>query len=147
MLELSVSEILNLKHYITNRIDNILDKPILKNTKNLQVTQIMRVLDKKRAVDQNKIVIAAKKYKVGKVLKYTGAALNVVNPVYWFRKLVINTSVDLMTKKICVVIIGIVGEETTNVYSKKLFDKPMSLDVVEKEMMKFLEEGGIDDED
>ncbi|MBN2605645.1 MAG: hypothetical protein JXR62_07485 [Bacilli bacterium] len=141
MLELSVNELLNLNHYITDRIDNILDKPILKNTKNLQVTKIMQILDKKKAVEQHKIVKTAKKYKVGKVLKYASAAVNVVNPVYWFRKLVINTSVDLMTKKVCVVIIGVVGEETTKIYSKKLFNKPMELDIVEKEMLKFLEEG------
>lgn len=141
MLELSINELLNLNHYITNRIDDILDKPILKNTKNLQVTKIMQILDKKRAVEENKIVKAAKKYKVGKVLKYAGAAVNVVNPVYWFRKLVINTSVDMMTKKVCVVIIGIVGEETTKIYSKKLFDKPMELDIVEKEMLQLLEDG------
>ena len=148
MLELSVNELLNLNHYITDRIDVILDKPILKNTKNLQVTKIMQMLDKKKAVEENKIVKAAKKYKVAKVIKYAGAAVNVVNPVYWFRKLVINTSVDLMTKKVCVVIIGVVGEETTKIYSKKLFDKPMELDIVEREMLQLLEgEEGLEDEE
>ena len=124
MLELSVNELLNLNHYITNRLDNILDKPILKNTKNLQITKIMSMYDKKKAIDQNKLVKAAKKFKVGKFVKYGGAVLNAVNPVYWFRKLVINTSVDVMTRKVCLVIIGIVGEETSKVYSKKLFDVP-----------------------
>ncbi len=144
MLELSVSELLDLNHYITNRLDKILDKPILKNTKNLQMTKIMRMYDTKKAIDQNKLIKAAKKYKVGKVVKYGGAAINVVNPVYWFRKIVINTSIDVMTKKVCLVVIGIVGEETTNVYSKKLFDKPLKLNVVEKEMLTLLEEGDED---
>ncbi len=141
MLELSVSELLNLNHYITNRLDDILDKPILKNTKNLQITKIMSMYDKKKAIEQNKLVKAAKKYKVAKVVKYGGALLNVFNPVYWFRKLVINTSVDVMTKKVCLVGIGIVGEETTKVYSKKLFDKPVELNIVEQEMLSLLEEG------
>lgn len=144
MLELSVNELLNLNHYITNRLDEILDKPILKNTKNLQMTKIMGMYDKKKAIDQNKLVKAVKKYKVGKVVKYGSAVLNAVNPVYWFRKLVINTSIDVMTKKVCLVVIGIVGEETTNVYSKKLFNKPIELNVVEKELLKIMEEG--DDE-
>ncbi len=144
MLELSVSELLDLNHYITNRLDKILDKPILKNTKNLQMTKIMSIYNKKKAIDQNRLIKAAKKYKVGKVVKYGGAAINVVNPVYWFRKIVINTSIDVMTRKVCLVVIGIVGEETTNVYSKKLFDKPLKLNVVEKEMLTFLEEGDED---
>jgi hypothetical protein len=141
MLELSVNELLNLNHYITNRLDDILDKPILKNTKNLQITKIMSMYDKKKAIEQNKLVKAAKKYKVVKIAKYSAAAINVFNPVFWFRKLVINTSVDVMTRKVCLVIIGIVGEETTKVYSKKLFDVPVELNVVEQEMLSLLEEG------
>ena len=141
MLELSVNEILSLNHYITDRLDKILDKPILKNTKNLQITKIVRMYEKKKAIDQNRLVKAAKKYKVAKVVKYGGAIVNAVNPVYWFRKLVVNTSIDVVTKKVCLVIIGIVGEETTNIYSKKLFNKPLELSVVEKEMLTLLEEG------
>jgi len=146
MLELSVSELLNLNHYITNRLDKMLDKPILKNTKNLQITKIMSMYDKKKAIDQNKLIKAAKKYKIGKVVKYGGAIVNAVNPVYWFRRLVISTSVDVMTKKVCLVVIGIVGEETTKVYSKKLFDVPLELNIVEKGLLSFMEEG-FEDED
>jgi len=145
MLELSVNELLNLNHYVTNRLDEILDKPILKNTKNIQMTKIMGMYDKKKAIEQNKLIKAAKKYKVGKIVKYGGAVINAVNPVYWFRKFVINTSVDVMTRKICLVVIGIVGEETTNIYSKKLFNKPLELSVVEKEMLTLLEEGDEDE--
>ena len=147
MMELSIHELLNLNHYITNRIGEMLDKPILKNTMNLRVTKIMQMFDKKKSIEQSKVVKAAKKYKVGKVVKYGGAALNVVNPVYWFRKLVINTSVDVMTKKVCVVIIGIVGEETVKVYSKKLFDVPMELNMVDEEVNKMLEEGVTEDDE
>ncbi len=147
MLELNVHELMDLNHYITNRISDILDKPVLKNTMNLQMTQIMSMFDKKRAIQENKVYRAAKKYKVGKLVKYGGAALNIVNPVYWFRKLVINTSVDAMTKKVCVVIIGIVGEETTKVYSKKLFEKPVELDMIETEINTMLEEGIIDEDE
>jgi len=145
MLELSVNELLNLNHYVTNRLDEILDKPILKNTKNIQMTKIMGMYDKKKAIEQNKLIKAAKKYKVGKIVKCGGAVINAVNPVYWFRKFVINTSVDVMTRKICLVVIGIVGEETTNIYSKKLFNKPLELSVVEKEMLTLLEEGDEDE--
>lgn len=141
MLELSVNELLNLNHYITNRIDKLLEKPILKNTKNIRITKIIEFLDKKKALEETKVAKAAKKLRVGKVVKYGGAVLNVINPVYWFRKLVINTSVDVMTKKVCVVVIGIIGEETVKVYSKKIFDAPVEIDFVEKEMKSlFLED-------
>ena len=147
MLELSIHELLDLNHYITDRIREMLEKPILKNTMNLRVTKIMQMFDKKRQIQESRVLKAAKKYKVAKVIKYGGAALNVVNPVYWFRKLVINTSLDVMTMKVCIVIIGIVGEETIKVYSKKLFDKPVELDMVEEEFNKLLEEGVIDEDE
>ncbi|MCK5761703.1 MAG: hypothetical protein KAH16_02260 [Candidatus Izimaplasma sp.] len=147
VLELNVHELLDLNHYITDRIKDILDKPVLKNTMNLQMTQIMSMFEKKKQIQENKIIKTAQKYKVGKVVKYGGAALNLFNPVYWFRKLVINTSVDVMTKKVCVVIIGIVGEETTKVYSKKLFDKPVELEMIESEIETMLEEGIVDEDE
>ncbi len=147
MLELNVHELLDLNHYITDRIKDILDKPILKNTMNLQMTKIMNMFDKKKQIQESKLIKAAQKYKVGKVIKYGSAALNVINPVFWFRKLVINTSVDVMTKKVCIVIIGIVGEETTKVYSKKLFEEPVELNMIEEEIDTFLEEGTVDEDE
>lgn len=146
-LELSVNELLNLNHYITDRIDEILDKPVIKNTKKMQIVKVMEMLDKKRAVQETRVVKAAKKMKLGKIAKFGGMALNAVNPVYWFRKAVISTSVSAMTKKICIVIIGIVGEETIKVYSKALFDEPVDIKLVENEMQALLEEPDEDEED
>lgn len=146
-LELNVNELLNLNHYITNRIDELLDKPVIKNTKKMQIVKVMEMLDKKKAVEETKVFKAAKKMKLGKVAKYGGMALNAINPVYWFRKAVINTSVSGMTKKICLVIIGIVGEETIKVYSKALFEEPVDIKLVEQEMQALLEEGDEDEID
>ncbi|PAT02436.1 hypothetical protein CI105_00255 [Candidatus Izimaplasma bacterium ZiA1] len=139
MLELSVNEFLTLNHYITDRVDELLEKPILKNTKKMRITKVVEMFDKKKQIEDSKIMKTAKKLKIQKALQVVGAAVNIVNPVYWFRKLVINTSVDMLTRKVCIVIIGIVGEETTKIYSKNVFDAPIELDIVEKEMEKLLE--------
>ena len=146
MLELSINEFLMLNHYVTDRIDALLNKPLLKNTKNVRVTRFVQMYDKKKSIDRNKVVKSLKKYKVDKVAKYGSMALNAVNPVYWFRKAVIKTSMDAMTKKISVVVIGIVGEETVKVYSKKLFDKEVELEVVDDDV-KQLQEGTFEDDD
>ena len=144
-LELNVNELLNLNHYITNRIDELLDKPVIKNTKKMQIVKVMEMLDKKKQVEEMKVVKAAQKMKLGKVAKYGGMALNAINPVYWFRKAVINTSVSAMTRKVCLVVIGIVGEETIKVYSKALFSEPVDINLVEQEMQALLEEGEEDE--
>ena len=146
MLELSVNEILNLVHYITDRIDELLDRPVIKNTKNMQVIKFMQMYDKKKAVEESKIVKAAQKAQVGKIMKYGGKIAGAINPVTWFRKAVINTSVNAMTRKICVVVIGIVGEETVKVYSKALFDEETNLNVVDDDVKKLLEGSDIIDD-
>jgi len=148
MLELSIHELIDLNQYISKRIDELLEVPILKNTKNIRIIKIVQMYEKKRQIEESKLAKAAKKYKFGKFIKYGGMALNAVNPVYWFRKLVIGTSIDAMTRKLCVVIIGVVGEETTKVYSKKLFDEDVDLQLVEQNMTELLNEGeGEDDDD
>ncbi len=147
MMELSVHELISLNHYISNRIDDILDKPILKNTKNIRVTNIMKMYDKKKMVEESRAMKWTKKYKVGKILKYGSMAVNAVNPVYWFRKLVINTSIDVITRKVCVVIIGVVGEETVKIYSKKVFDEDHDLNLVDDQVESYLQGGDDDDEE
>jgi hypothetical protein len=146
MLELSVNEFITLNHYVTDRIDQMLNKPLLKNTKNVRVTKFVQMYDKKKSIERNKVIKSLKKYKVDKAAKYASMTVNVMNPVYWFRKAVIKTSVDAMTKKISVVIIGIVGEETVKVYSKKLFDKELEIDVVDEDI-KLLQEGKIKEDE
>lgn len=146
MLELSVTELIELNKYISDRIDELMDIPILKNAKKMRIIQIVRMYEKQRSITESKVVKAAKRAKLGKVLKYGSMALNAVNPVYWFRKLVISTSIDVMTRKVCVVIIGVVGEETTKVYSKKLFDEDIELGVVDENMDELLTEGDEEDD-
>ncbi len=133
-LELSVDEMLLLNHYIAKRIEKILDQPVLRNTRNLRVTKIVRMYETQRAISQAKIVKAARSKAVKKTIKYTMGAINYMNPAYWFRKLVINKSVDLVTTHIALMALAIVGEETIKVYSKKLFDKDVELDLVDKEL-------------
>ena len=134
MLELSVHELIDLNQYISNRIDVLLNVPILKNAKNIRIIQIVKMYERKKYLEESRVAKAVKKYRFGKVLKYGGMAINAVNPVYWFRKLVINTSIEAMTRKVCVVVLGVVGEETTKVYSKKLFDKEIDLGLVDGNM-------------
>ena len=140
MLELSVDEMLTLNHYIIQRIEKILETPILKNTRNIRITKIVRMYETKKALEDKKLIKAAKSKTVQKSIKYTLGAINVFNPAYWFRKLVINRSVDFMSTKVSLMVISVVGEETTKVYSKKLFDKEIDFDLVDQEL-KALEEG------
>ncbi|MFW6298307.1 MAG: hypothetical protein ACOC14_01375 [Bacillota bacterium] len=133
-LELSVNEFITLNHYITDRVDNILNTPLLKNTRNVRITRVVQLFEKKKQIESTKVVKFAKNKKVRGALKATLGVMNVFNPAYWFRKLVINRSVDFMSKHIAQLIIAVVGEETSKIYSKKLFDKDIEFDLVEQEL-------------
>ncbi len=143
MLELSVDEMIELNHYITQRLDGILDQPLLKNTRNIRITRIVQLFEKKKQLEERKVVKAMRNKTVNKAFKVTMGAINVFNPAYWFRKLVVNTSVDFITKRVSLMVIGVVGEETSKIYSKKLFDKDIEFDLVEKELQA-LEKGSED---
>ncbi len=146
MLELSIDEMINLNHYITKRVNNVLEQPLLKNTRGIRVTKLVQLFEKKKQIEETKLMKAATNKNLNRAVKFTLGAVNVFNPAYWFRKLVIGTSVDFITKRIALLTIGIVGEETSKVYSKKLFDKEIDFDIVDEEL-KALENGEDDDND
>jgi len=119
-LELTVDETLNLAHYITDRVEDLLQGKILRMTRGLTLAKIYELNETKTKVDNNKFVKAARKY--SKVTKAAVAVLNAVNPVYWFRKLTKETALNIIVVRIGLSIIAITGEETYKIYSKKVFN-------------------------
>ncbi|MDD4184566.1 MAG: hypothetical protein PHI01_04060 [Candidatus Izemoplasmatales bacterium] len=124
MYELSIQEILDLTAYVTKRVEKIVDGKFLRLFKNSRISTIINILEKKKALDNSKLMKLSRKYHVSKLYSMSRAILNYANPIYWFRKLTIKPSVTLVTKEVCKMIIEIVGEETNKIYSKKLFAEP-----------------------
>ncbi|MGB4695095.1 MAG: hypothetical protein WBH29_01625 [Bacilli bacterium] len=118
--ELSIDELMTLIHYITDRVDSLFKGPILRPLKKIRISYILKVIDTKRKIDENKAVKTASKLRTP--WKVTKTVLNIFNPVYWVRKLMISTTLVAVTNKICGIIIDVVGEETNNVYSKSVFN-------------------------
>lgn len=121
MYELSIEEILELNYYITKRIETLTNGKILKYFKGYKISTIIDILNRKKAIDNSKLMKLNKKLKISKIFTVGKAVLNYANPIYWFRKLAIKPSTVLVTKEVCKFIIAIVGEETNNIYSKSLF--------------------------
>ncbi|MFA5542397.1 MAG: hypothetical protein WDA47_01350 [Bacilli bacterium] len=144
--ELSIDEFMELNHYITNRVDTLFKGRIMRTFKKIKVSQILKILDLKRKMDESKAVKVAKKAHVPGFFKATMSVLNVFNPGYWVKKLMINTTLSIGTNKIAKTVIDIVGEETSKVYSKSVFNKELLIDSdVEKtisELEKDLEKSG-----
>jgi len=122
--ELSIDELMMLNHYITNRVDSLFKGPVLKPFKKLRIAYILKIIDVKKKIDENKAVKTASK--LNKPWKITWSILNVFNPVYWVKKLMISTTLVTITNKIGGIIIEVVGEETNKVYSKSVFNEEKS---------------------
>lgn len=125
-LELTIDETLRLNHYITNRLEELLQGRILRLTRGLTLSKIVEMNEVKTKIDNNPIVKTAVKYK--KVTKAAVTILNAVNPVYWGRRITQEVALNVIVVKIGLALIAITGEETYKIYSKKVFDEEMSID-------------------
>lgn len=140
LAELSLDEILKLSIYISDRINEIVDRPGLRLIKGVKLSTILSLGDAKKVIEDSQLMKVTKKYKVMNVFKTIMGALNVLNPVYWIRRAVINTSLDFAFKKLCLAVIGIVGEETYKIYSKRVFDEEKIIDVNVDEIIKSIDD-------
>lgn len=116
--ELSIEELMLLNHYITNRLNDVFSGKMMGLFKRVKISQILRLLDFKKKVDEQKMVKFANKYKVPTILKSVMAVVNLFNPVYWVKKMVISSTLEFTTNKVATVILDVVGNETNKVYSK-----------------------------
>ena len=108
-----------------------MDKPILRKLKDMKISKIVKVIDNSKRIANSKAAKAMKKSTgVAGVAK---AILNTINPVMWFKKIVVNGTVNIAIKKLCKAELLIVGRECDKVYSKSLFKKDIDENVRDKE--------------
>ena len=137
--ELTIDELLILVKYISDRINDIIDRPALRLVKKIKLSTILALGDTKKAIDDSSLMKMTKKYKVMKVFSAVKDALNIFNPVYWAKRALLNTSLDFAVNKICLSAIGIVGEELYTIYSKRVFEEDRYIDTNVSELVESLE--------
>lgn len=128
VLEISIDELIMLCGYISNRVDEILGRRGLRIFRKVKISTIVGLSDTKKIIEDNPIVKATKKYRIYETLAAAKKVINVVNPVWWARKIITNSVMNVVTKKLCLVILGIIGEETYRIYSKSVFNVDVELD-------------------
>ena len=139
LAELTIDEILNLCVYVSERINGILDRPGLRLIKKLKLSTLLALGDAKKFIDDSALIKLTRKYKLNKVVSAVIGVVNIFNPVYWIRRLFINTTIDLAINKLCVSVIGIVGEETYKIYSKRVFEEERYIDTNVKDIVESIE--------
>ena len=139
LAELTIDEILSLCVYVSERINGILDRPGLRLIKKLKLSTLLALGDAKKFIDDSALMKLTKKYKLKKVFSAVMGLVNIFNPVYWARRLFINTSIDFAINRLCVSVIGIVGEETYKIYSKRVFEEERYIDTNVGDLVKSIE--------
>ena len=118
VFEISIEELISLDYYIMSKLEKILSKRLFGMIKRMRLVKIMNIIDTTKKVTDNRVVKAT-----SKPAKGIWQALNVINPIYWGKKVITHFSVNVLMNKIVLVIIDIVGNETSRVYSKSVFVK------------------------
>ena len=136
LAELTFEELSLLCEYILKKLNKLMDIGPLKMMRNLKLSLVLKIINTKSKIDKNPIVKTAKKYKFGKITKAITTTLQFLNPVMWFRRLIYDPCVTLISKKIVLVIIETIGQETYHIYSKQAFLDPLE----ENELQKFIDE-------
>lgn len=118
VFEISIEELFELDYYIMEKLEKVFNRHILKRIKGIRLVSVMNAIDKAKIVTDNKVV-----KEVSKPVKGLWKAINIINPIYWGKKAVTHFSTGMLMNKIVLVIIDIVGNETSKVYSKSVFLK------------------------
>jgi hypothetical protein len=121
LLELSIDELLMLIVYIEGRLEEIFNRRGLRLIKRVNVATIFEVTNKTNQVMDSKAFQVTKE--VGSAISTIKKVVNVVNPAWWVRKLVIDNTINIITDKLCLVTLAIVGEEIYKIYSKTVFNE------------------------
>ncbi len=150
LLELTIQETLLLGHYITDRVDRLFDAKLLRIFRGKTLASIMSLYEVKEKVDDSAVMKVEKKLKVRKRIGDFFTAMNIANPAFWIKKVTVDKLTETITIKICLAIIGIVGEETYKIYSKNVFEVEKVIDTgvdsIYDEIQKETEKEDTDDE-
>lgn len=146
LYELTIEELIMFMQYLSTRIDVLFEKPILRSFKKISISQVIKVVDAKKKMDENKAVKILKKTKAKTIGSVVLGALRFANPVYWIQKLLISSSTSFAMRKISLLVIDVVADETNKTYSKSIFQKENNLDKLEiDETLKSLERDDTDE--
>ncbi len=114
--ELTIDELLLLSKYITERIEEIFSKKLIRIFRKMKLSTILSFVE----TTNSKPVKEVKKHNVPEKIKTVSSTLNLFNPFHWMKKAVVDTSISMITNKICLLVIQLSGEEAYKVFSRKV---------------------------
>ncbi len=127
LYELSIDELILLLKYLSDRIDGVFSRAILKPFRKMTISQVFKFLDAKKKIEENKLIKTANKAKPNKIISVLSTVINYANPFFWIKKVAINTTINFTLNKVFLLVIDIVSDETNKAYSKSIFNEEHAL--------------------
>ena len=115
--ELTLDECIKLLNYISKRLDSLLNQKMIKRFRKLTIKKIMDLREMEMKVKNSNLSQATKLSGMSKFLK----VLKMLNPVHWFKEVLIEPIINKVILEITLNSIAIVAEETYLIYSKRAF--------------------------
>jgi hypothetical protein len=132
--ELTFEELSLLIDYIHKKLNKLMNKGPLSIAKKIKLSWVLKIINAKSKIDSTPVIKTAKKYKLSKITNAISTTLQFLNPAMWLKKLVYDPCVNMIIKKIILIIIDTIGQETYHIYSKQAFLDP----VKENELQEFI---------
>lgn len=125
LYELSFDEALSLLNYINIKLDKFFNKNVITRfIRTRQIKQIKNLVVNGVKLFDNKMVKTSMQ-----VFTVVKAIINVVNPIYWSNKFMINFAFNKGENMIIDILIDVIGIEAAKVYSKSFLDGPKELNL------------------
>lgn len=144
-LELTIDESIELMDYIKKRVEDLLSNPIMRLFRGMTIRKIVEINQTKTKIEESRLVKSAKKHGFSKIASSALKILNAANPFYWFKKATIDQVIKVVMVKIGLAVIGITGEETYKIYSKKVFNKEKTINTNVDEIYESFKEEDFDE--
>lgn len=116
MLELNVSEVLVLNKQVTERLEGMFNKPVIRWLRKVKVSQVVGAYDLKKKLDENE--------PLQKILDFGKEAHGIMKLFRWNKPTTwvgfgLGKLIDLASSRLCLAAISFVAEESYKIYSKK----------------------------
>jgi len=132
--ELTPQELIDLDRYVVAEIEKIINGKIIRRFKKYRISTIVEIVNKKRDLDNVKLMKINKQYQISKILGTVSAIVNYANPITWIKKSAVKPLTDYVTKEAAKRIIAIVGEQVDKLYSHKMFAPADDVQKIEAEV-------------
>lgn len=126
LFEITVDEAIDLIGYVQKRLEDILNMKVIKLFKKMKVSDIISISLTSKNVISSKAFHVTKD--IGKTAMTIKKVVDVINPLNWVKRIVVNTATNIIMHKLFQVTLGILGEEAFKIYSKKVLNIELQAD-------------------